>query len=94
MAPGFDDLLAIHCMYDLLLSVGQTRKAHHYSGMVLGVLATLGGIVVFLLEGFALFVFPYALGLEIVRGAVIWIGVIFLLWADAAVLFTRVRRTR
>jgi len=54
----------------------------------------LGGLVVFLLEGFALFVFPYALGLEIVRGAVIWIGVIFLLWADAAVLFTRVRRTR
>jgi len=36
MAPGFDDLLAIHRMYDLLLFVGQVCKPHHYSGMVLG----------------------------------------------------------
>jgi hypothetical protein len=69
MAPGFDDRLAIHRMYELLLSEGQTRKPHHYSAMDLRGACVLAGLIVFLLGGFALFVFPYAPRLEVVCGA-------------------------
>ena len=68
MVARLDESLAIHRVYDLLLSVGQTRKALHYSRMDLESACHFGRTRCLLLGRIRSLCLSYALGLEIVRG--------------------------
>jgi hypothetical protein len=64
-------------------------------GWIWGLLAILGGVVVFLMLVFVLSFGPvgYSMG-EVVGYTIMWILATILLWADAIILFIRVTRRR